>query len=332
MQYKLLKAPPPPMLNGILNILQIEGHECSTEKKDEGETNKLENDEKLTEPNKSNRESNKENQRPDTGFTTDSQVHSDEEPELQKLVTKTTDQSDTGNQKSLSDNKKPADDRTTPRMTNSSLKINIPQVEIMDSEDEKNTKKGRPPVIKGRQPFMSGRSTLKTGKLTVQSRNRPFSAMDAYRYILDHPRKSLGGSDVFNTSYQQQRTEAWRQSASTSASNPQTPRQGTPPPQRPTSPDQKVRPNSALSVTRANDWLAGGRDLYWESMQKRPRSGHIPGWKEGLPDSMKRPRSAVAARTLNRQTRKSHPVTPSSLAYEAMMQGDSKPSQAATST
>lgn len=59
-------------------------------------------------------------------------------------------------------------------------------------------------------------------KLSVQSRNRPFSAMDAYRYILDHPRKSLGGSDVFNTSYQQQRTEAWRQSASTSASNPQT--------------------------------------------------------------------------------------------------------------
>ena len=35
-------------------------------------------------------------------------------------------------------------------------------------------------------------------------------------------------------------------------------------------------------------------------MQKRPKSGHIPGWKEGLPESMKRPRSAVASRALNR--------------------------------
>lgn len=77
-------------------------------------------------------------------------------------------------------------------------------------------------------------------------------------------------------------------------------RQGTPPPQRPTSPDPKTRPSSSLSVKKANDWLGGGRDLYWESIQKRPMSGHIPGWKEGLPDSMKRPRSAVAARTLNR--------------------------------
>ena len=81
---------------------------------------------------------------------------------------------------------------------------------------------------------------------------------------------------------------------------PPTARQGTPPPQRPTSPDNKTRPNSALSVTKASDWLGGGRDLYWETLQKRPMSGHVPGWKEGLPDSMKRPRSAVAARTLNR--------------------------------
>ncbi|WAR24774.1 hypothetical protein MAR_038443 [Mya arenaria] len=119
---------------------------------------------------------------------------------------------------------------------------------------------------------------------------------------MEHPRKPIGSSEnLFNTSYQEQRTEAWRQSAATTASsNAHTPRQGTPPPQRPSSPDHKTRPSSGMAVTRANDWMAGGRDLYWESIQKRPRSGHIPGWKEGLPDNMRRPKSAVAARTLNR--------------------------------
>lgn len=47
--------------------------------------------------------------------------------------------------------------------------------------------------------------------------------MDAYRYIVEHPRKATGGADTFyNSAYQQQRTEAWRQSASTTASNPHT--------------------------------------------------------------------------------------------------------------
>ena len=80
-----------------------------------------------------------------------------------------------------------------------------------------------------------------------------------------------------------------------------TAQQGDPPPQRPSSPEgPKTRPVSALSIQRANTWLGGGRDLYWESLQKRPKSSHVPGWKEGLPESMKRPKSAVANRTLNR--------------------------------
>ena len=43
--------------------------------------------------------------------------------------------------------------------------------------------------------------------------------MDAYRYILEHPRRQRGSHDsVYNSSYQQQRTEAWRQSASLTVS------------------------------------------------------------------------------------------------------------------
>ena len=48
-------------------------------------------------------------------------------------------------------------------------------------------------------------------------------------------------------------------------------------------------------MPRANLWLAGGRDLFWEGLKSRPKSGHTPGWKEGLPDNMKpRPHSAAA--------------------------------------
>lgn len=87
-------------------------------------------------------------------------------------------------------------------------------------------------------------------------------------------------------------------------------RRKSPPPQRPSSPaaiiriqsanhhHSTTRPSSALHVKVGSDWLAGGRDIFWENVQKRPRSGHVPGWKEGLPESMKRPRSAVANRTL----------------------------------
>lgn len=87
-------------------------------------------------------------------------------------------------------------------------------------------------------------------------------------------------------------------------------RRKSPPPQRPSSPaaiiriqsanhqHSTTRPSSALHVKVGSDWLAGGRDIFWENIQKRPRSGHVPGWKEGLPESMKRPRSAVANRTL----------------------------------
>lgn len=201
----------------------------------------------------------------------------------------------------------------------------------------------------GVQGSLSSRqSTPRTGQRPTSGRKqvstRPYSAMDAYRYIVAHPIKTNTEAG-YNTSYQRQRTEAWKQTAAKSSNmedvikvsvvpvvTKSEGRRKSPPPQRPSSPaaiiriqsanhhHSTTRPSSALHVKVGSDWLAGGRDIFWENVQKRPRSGHVPGWKEGLPESMKRPRSAVANRTL-RRSRASTPVTPSSLMYESMLHG-----------
>ncbi|KAK3591251.1 hypothetical protein CHS0354_010617 [Potamilus streckersoni] len=179
----------------------------------------------------------------------------------------------------------------------SHLSISIPQVEIIDST------KGPGDKVMSLGNTLATKATTKarskSGRYLHTGKSRPFSAMDAYKYILDHPRtKYLAG-------------------------------QATPPPQRPSSPESRTsgkHKGSAMSVTHGTNWLGGGRDLYWESLQKRPNSSHVPGWKEGLPENMKRPRSAVAARTLNRQSRTSTPVTPSSLHYDAVLHGRSRSS------
>ncbi|KAL8622520.1 hypothetical protein ACOMHN_034183 [Nucella lapillus] len=67
-------------------------------------------------------------------------------------------------------------------------------------------------------------------------------------------------------------------------------------------------------VPRANLWLAGGRDLFREGVKQRPKSGHTPGWKEGLPDNMKtplRPQSASARLHRHTKTPSAHPPSPS---------------------
>eukprot|EP00105_Crassostrea_gigas_P046398 XP_019930546.1 PREDICTED: uncharacterized protein LOC105347423 isoform X6 [Crassostrea gigas] len=220
----------------------------------------------------------------------------------------------------------------------------------------------------GVQGSLSSRqSTPRIGQRPTSGRKqvstRPYSAMDAYRYIVAHPIKTNTEAG-YNTSYQRQRTEAWKQTAAKSSNMEDVikvsvvpvvtksedtntdsvlqlslmsemssrGRRKSPPPQRPSSPaaiiriqsanhhHSTTRPSSALHVKVGSDWLAGGRDIFWENVQKRPRSGHVPGWKEGLPESMKRPRSAVANRTL-RRSRASTPVTPSSLMYESMLHG-----------
>ncbi|XP_078317601.1 uncharacterized protein LOC111119226 isoform X1 [Crassostrea virginica] len=195
----------------------------------------------------------------------------------------------------------------------------------------------------------SRQSTPRTGQRPASGKKqvstRPYSAMDAYRYIVSHPIRTSTEAG-YNTSYQRQRTEAWKQTTAKPANmedvikvsvvpvvTKSEGRRKSPPPQRPSSPAAIIqiqsssqqqtnasRPSSALHVKVGSDWLAGGRDLFWENIQKRPRSGHVPGWKEGLPESMKRPRSAVANRTL-RRSRASTPITPSSLLYESMLHG-----------
>ncbi|XP_060082017.1 uncharacterized protein LOC132561310 [Ylistrum balloti] len=166
------------------------------------------------------------------------------------------------------------------------------------------------------------------GKKVATARARPFSAVDAYRYIVAHPIRPSLAENAYNTSYQQQRTEAWKQSVQARAQQNKV-GHWSPPPARPSSPALKnkavSRPGSAvLNLSTGNHWLAGGRDVFWENYKKRPMSGHVPGWKEGLPDSMQRPRSAVASRTW-RRSKASSPVTPSSLMYESVMQGYQNP-------
>ena len=54
-----------------------------------------------------------------------------------------------------------------------------------------------------------------------------------------------------------------------------------------------------LQLTKGDDWLAGGKDIFYESQRSRPQSGHTPGWKKDLPRGLpQRPSSAVAARAL----------------------------------
>ncbi|KAK0052131.1 hypothetical protein Bpfe_018461 [Biomphalaria pfeifferi] len=68
-----------------------------------------------------------------------------------------------------------------------------------------------------------------------------------------------------------------------------------PPPQRPSSPITRNNTKSfVLRLADTDRWLAGGRDLYWEQLKQRPKSGHTPGWKEGLPVSMRKPRPKSA--------------------------------------
>ena len=57
----------------------------------------------------------------------------------------------------------------------------------------------------------------------------------------------------------------------------------------------KNRAKSAgcLKIKQAGIWLAGGKDLYWEQTCNRPRTAHVPGWKEGMFD---RPKSSAAFR------------------------------------
>nr|XP_006822306.1 PREDICTED: uncharacterized protein LOC102803075 [Saccoglossus kowalevskii] len=119
------------------------------------------------------------------------------------------------------------------------------------------------------------------------------------------------------TEYQRERTEAWRKTGVVVSVTPSpTPRvslQGriSPPPQRPSSPLSstsrsiyKPRPNpktgTMLYIKSANDWLGGGRNLHYMAAGQRPKSGHVPGYLEGMEPRM---RSLQANRFRNRPSK-----------------------------
>jgi hypothetical protein len=68
------------------------------------------------------------------------------------------------------------------------------------------------------------------------------------------------------------------------------------PPQRPTSPSKSEDkgPAGPINLKYGNKWLGGGRDLHTEDVMRRPKSVHVPGWKEGN-SLIARPKSAAAA-------------------------------------
>ncbi|CAG2215414.1 unnamed protein product [Mytilus edulis] len=247
----------------------------------------------------------------------------------------------------------PRETKTTdsPRESTSAPTIQIQIPSSVDIKEEVKGKEGRSPSkevtstrasnippTEGMSPDSTHPQTSSRGKAAFMisgtkpvTGTRPFSAVDAYKYIVAHPIRQTTGSteNSFSTSYQQQRTESWKQNvtARPNTTAPSTARRKSPPPQRPSSPASRGipphhRPKSAVLQVRAGtEWLAGGRDLHWEKMSQRPRNSHVPGWKDGLPDNFQRPRSAVANRTYKR-SRASTPVTPSSLAYDNMIHAD----------
>ncbi|XP_066298732.1 uncharacterized protein [Branchiostoma lanceolatum] len=99
------------------------------------------------------------------------------------------------------------------------------------------------------------------------------------------------------SSYQRQRTEAWKSMTDVGTSTRPEPILEAPPPQRPSSPIAASKPSrhNPPYYKTAENWLAGGRDLYQE--RRRPKSSHVPGYLEGLSP---RPASAAAALTFRR--------------------------------
>ncbi|XP_046581209.1 uncharacterized protein LOC124288684 [Haliotis rubra] len=241
----------------------------------------------------------------------DPDFHSDEEPELQSLHA---DNSKSPSSSSKGGNyNRPASELPPPVH----FEVQLPSV--LEGESEPNT--GRERGTRAQGKLRKGiTNSVHSKKATPGRSSRPFSAVDAYRYFVTAQPASRPQSG-YNTDFQRARTEVWKKRASV----PSTPTAKQPPLQRPTSPALTGTPSSRLHIHRAEYWMGGGRDLYWEQQLKRPKSGHTPGWKDGLPDSMKRrPKSAVAMRTL-RRSKAPNVITPSSIAYEAMLAGYSNP-------
>ncbi|GFO18896.1 Dnaj-like protein subfamily c member 14 [Plakobranchus ocellatus] len=167
-------------------------------------------------------------------------------------------------------------------------------------------------AVPGRARF--GLESQQTSVPPTSSMRRPQSAIDPSRFfVIEQPPSVVATGRAasmfshngghFKTDFQQEREEAWKRTTRHGRQRPLTAivQRSTsqfPPSQQPSfyNLDTKLQ-NPGIKITHTDHWLAGGRDLYWEGIRKRPKSGHTPGWMEGLPESMKRqrPRSALAA-------------------------------------
>ncbi|KAK6178773.1 hypothetical protein SNE40_011283 [Patella caerulea] len=185
------------------------------------------------------------------------------------------------------------------------IEVQIPQFEIEESEmnisiELDSHRKQTRPVKK--QPDIN--NYMYKPKISQSKRNRPFSAVEAYKtFINQQPGSNSRNhpSSGYMSDFQKARTDAWKLAPKNMVSVVD---KITPPPQRPTSPASKDKSNfnSRIHITKANNWLGGGRDLHKEMTKTRPKSGHTPGWKDGLPDSLKRPKSAVPGGTIAGRT------------------------------
>ncbi|XP_050401356.1 uncharacterized protein LOC126818166 isoform X2 [Patella vulgata] len=201
------------------------------------------------------------------------------------------------------------------------IEVQIPQFEIEESErnisiELDSHRKQTRPVKK--QPDLN--NYMYKPKISQSKRNRPFSAVEAYKtFINQQPGSNSRNqpSSGYMSDFQKARTDAWKLAPKNMVSVVD---KITPPPQRPSSPASKDKSkfNSGIHVTKANNWLGGGRDLHKEMTKTRPKSGHTPGWKDGLPDSLKRPKSAVSGGTHAGRTSL---MDQSSMMYSSMSYG-----------
>lgn len=145
---------------------------------------------------------------------------------------------------------------------------------------------------------------LKTSRTTIGS----IGTVEGHKIIVARSENN------YDSPYQKQCTEAWKHGKSI-PSTPAGSEYG-PPTSRPvSSPTNKSKTGGqpgTIRVKRGDTWLAQGRDVYWESLNNRPKTPTSQGWKEGMSP---RPKSAAALRAL-RRAKTPNIVTPSSIAFE----------------
>ncbi|ESP05538.1 hypothetical protein LOTGIDRAFT_228078 [Lottia gigantea] len=203
---------------------------------------------------------------------------------------------------SLSNSQPPADQKS-PIYTE--IQVQIPKFEIEDSESARSRESDTLKPKSGKK----GKSE-KTEISRQPIKTRPFSAVDAYKTFVQQPSFPLKyrHGNRYRSDFQSRTTDL-KILGKTQIEKP--------PPQRPPSPVNRGMNNNKLElrITRANNWLAGGRDVHKEMTRNRPKSGHVPGWKEGLPQTLaRRPKSAMVPRS-GRQSQMLVALTPVSI-YE----------------